>query len=56
LVRKEATDTTNNLGDRNHLASWAGPLNGSLLYAMAYPVLWIAIAALLNKSRIFIKV
>jgi len=41
---------------RNYFASWAGSLNGSLLYALAYLVLWIAVAATLYKSRIFIKV
>lgn len=41
---------------RDYFASWAGPLNGSLFYALAYLVLWIAVAAILYKSRIFIKV
>jgi predicted acyltransferase len=41
---------------RNYFASWTGSLNGSLLYALAYLVLWIAVAAILYKSRIFIKV
>lgn len=41
---------------RNYFASWAGSLNGSLFYALAYLMLWIAVAGILYKRRIFIKV
>jgi predicted acyltransferase len=38
------------------LASWAGPLNGSLLFALSYVLFWLAIMWFLFQRRIFIKV
>ena len=40
----------------NYFASWAGSLNGSLLYSSAYLMFWLAIMAILFKRRIFIKI
>jgi predicted acyltransferase len=37
-------------------ASWAGNYNGSLLFAMAYVLLWLGIAAVMYRRRIFLKV
>jgi predicted acyltransferase len=37
-------------------ASWAGPLNGSLLYGVAFLLFWLGIMAILYKQRIFIRV
>lgn len=36
--------------------SWAGPLNGSLAYAVAFVLLWLAILWLPYRKRIFLKV
>ena len=41
---------------QRYFASWAGPLNGSLLYGLAYLLLWMGIMTILYKRRIFIKV
>ena len=38
------------------LATWAGPLHGSELYAFAWMLLWMGIFSILYKKRIFIKV
>jgi len=35
---------------------WAGALNGSLAFALANVALWLAVAALLYRRKIFIKV
>ena len=35
---------------------WAGPTNGSLLYAVAYVLAWLGVAALLYRRRVFVKV
>jgi predicted acyltransferase len=40
----------------NYFASWAGPMNGSLLMAIAYIVLWMLILMPLYHKRIFIKI
>jgi len=40
----------------NFFASWAGPLNGSLFYALAYLTFLIGIMAIFYKHRIFIRV
>lgn len=40
----------------NLFASWAGQLNGSLFYAVAYLMLWLGVAAVLYRLRIFIKI
>jgi len=40
---------------QRYFASWAGPLNGSLLYGLAYLLLWMGIMTILYKRRIFIK-
>ncbi len=37
-------------------ASWAGPLNGSLAFALAHVLFWYGVAALLYRKRIFIKI
>ena len=37
-------------------SSWAGPLDGSFLYALAYLAFCWAVAAILYKKRIFIKI
>jgi predicted acyltransferase len=37
-------------------ASWAGPLNGSLLFAVAYVLFWLALMWILYRRRIFIKI
>ena len=38
------------------LASWAGPVNGSELYALAWVTLWLGILTLMYKKRIFVKI
>ncbi len=38
------------------LASWAGPLNGSLAYAIAFVLLWLGLMWILYARRIYIKV
>ncbi len=40
----------------NLFSSWAGPLHGSFLYALAYVAFCWIIAAILYKRRIFIKI
>lgn len=40
----------------NMFASWAGNLNGSLFYAIAYVLLWLGVMAIFYKKRIFIKI
>ena len=41
----------------DHLfASWAGPLNGSLFFAVSYVLIWLAIMWILFHRRIFIKI
>jgi len=37
-------------------ASWAGQLNGSLVFAVTNIVFWFAIMALLYRKKIFIKI
>jgi predicted acyltransferase len=37
-------------------SSWAGPLHGSFLYAVAYLAFFWALAAILYRKRIFIKI
>ena len=37
-------------------ASWAGPLNGSLLFAFSYILIWLGLMTILYKKKIFIKV
>ncbi len=37
-------------------APWAGPLNGSLAFALANILLWYAVMELLYRKRIFIKI
>jgi predicted acyltransferase len=41
---------------RNVFASWASPINASLLYAITYIFLWLFLMWLLYRKRIFIKV
>jgi predicted acyltransferase len=40
----------------NLFASWAGPLNGSLFFAISYVLLWLALMWVLYRRRIFIKI
>jgi len=37
-------------------ASWAGPLNGSLFFALTYVLFWLALIWVLYRRRIFIKI
>jgi predicted acyltransferase len=37
-------------------ASWAGPLNGSVAYGLAFLMLWLGIMTILYRRRIFIKI
>ncbi len=37
-------------------ASWAGPLNGSLAFALAYVTFWLMLMWLLYRRGIFIKI
>jgi predicted acyltransferase len=37
-------------------ASWASPINASVLFAICIVLLWLGVAALLYRKRIFIKV
>lgn len=41
---------------QNLFASWAGAFNGSLFYAIATMLLWLAIAYIMYRQRLFIKV
>ncbi len=41
---------------RHLFASWAGAMNGSLAFALANVLLWLGVAVLLWRRRIFIKV
>ncbi|MCP4250729.1 MAG: DUF5009 domain-containing protein [bacterium] len=40
----------------NVFASWAGRLNGSLLFALVYITLWLLLLLPLHRRRIFIKI
>jgi len=40
----------------NWLATWAGPLHASEIYAFAWMLLWLGIFSILYKRRIFIKI
>jgi predicted acyltransferase len=40
----------------NAFASWAGPLNGSLAFAIANILFWLGLMAVLYRNRIFIKI
>lgn len=40
----------------NAFASWASPMNASLLFAICVVLLWLGVAALLYRRKIFIKV
>jgi predicted acyltransferase len=37
-------------------ASWASPVNASVLFAICVVLLWLGVAAILYRKRIFIKV
>jgi predicted acyltransferase len=41
---------------KNLFASWAGPLNGSLAFAITYVLLWLVILIPLYRKRIFLKI
>jgi predicted acyltransferase len=36
--------------------SWAGSVNGSLAFAMAYVALWLGLMTLLHRRQVFIKI
>ena len=40
----------------NLLASWASPKSASLMFAICIVLLWLGVAAILYRKRIFIKV
>ena len=40
----------------NAFASWAGPVNGSLAFALSFVLLWIGLMWILDRKGIFIKV
>jgi predicted acyltransferase len=37
-------------------ASWAAPVNASLLFALAYVGFWLAVMALMHRHRVYVKV
>jgi predicted acyltransferase len=41
---------------RNFFQSWAGDINGSLAFAVTYVSIWLGIAYLMYRKKIFIKV
>jgi predicted acyltransferase len=41
---------------QNLFASWAGPQNGSLAFAVTYVAVWLGLMAILYRRRIFIKI
>lgn len=41
---------------KNLFASWAGPLNGSLAFALTYTALWLLLLIPLYRKRIFLKI
>jgi predicted acyltransferase len=41
---------------QNLFASWASPINASLLYAIIYIFFWLLLMWLLYRKNIFIKV
>lgn len=41
---------------QNLFASWAGPLNGSLGYALCYVLLWLGVMWFMYRRRLFIKI
>ena len=40
----------------NVFASWAGPMNGSLFFALAYVLAWLVPMTILYRKKIFIKI
>jgi predicted acyltransferase len=40
----------------NLFASWAGPLNGSLAFALSYVLFWLALMWVMYRRRLFIKI
>jgi predicted acyltransferase len=41
---------------QNFFASWAGPFNGSLFFAITYVLFWLGLMAILYRYKIFIKI
>ncbi len=41
---------------QNVFAALAGPLNGSLLFALAYVLLWLGLMGILYRMKVFIKI
>ncbi|MEW6455873.1 MAG: DUF5009 domain-containing protein [Acidobacteriota bacterium] len=41
---------------RNFFASWAGPFNGSLFFALSYVFFWLGIMTIFYRRKIFIKI
>jgi predicted acyltransferase len=57
LIRVGPSDVTLKTWIYSELfASWAGPLNGSLFFAVTYILFWLAIMWVLYQRRIFIKI
>ncbi|MDB9541526.1 heparan-alpha-glucosaminide N-acetyltransferase domain-containing protein [Anabaenopsis tanganyikae CS-531] len=52
----ETTISTYNWIYQNIFASWAGALNGSLLFALATLLFWLAVSYLMYRQQWFIKV
>ncbi|HJX24240.1 MAG TPA: DUF5009 domain-containing protein, partial [Candidatus Bathyarchaeia archaeon] len=55
-LAQNASSTLKSLIYERLFASWAGPLHGSFLYALSYLAFWWAIAIILYRKRIFLKV
>ena len=52
----DGTTSAYNLIYRAGFASWAGPLNGSLVFAVTTVLFWLLVARLMYARRIFIRV
>ncbi|MBW4559375.1 MAG: acyltransferase family protein [Trichormus sp. ATA11-4-KO1] len=56
IGREENALTTYNWIYQNIFASWAGTLNGSLLFALVTVLFWLAVAILMYRQNWFLKV
>ncbi|MDX1675745.1 MAG: hypothetical protein R3314_13210, partial [Longimicrobiales bacterium] len=56
LVRVAEGVTLKAWAYQNLFASWAGPTNGSLAFALAFVLLWVGLLWPLYRNRIYIKV
>jgi predicted acyltransferase len=41
---------------QNLFKSWAGEMNGSLIFAITYVLIWLGVTYLLYRKKIFIKI